>query len=157
MFSWLIWATLTAIAYFAQISDNAGAGSWITALTAAISFFIFFFAIFKGEKNITKGDWLTFIAALSAIPVWMITDNPLWSVIIITVIDALGFYPTVRKSWDKPEEENMFHYFMAGLKFVLAVMALDNFSIITALYPLSLVFMNFAFIALVFVRKRAKA
>lgn len=153
MFSWIIWASLTAIAYFAQISDNAGAGSWVTALSAIICFFIAGFAFFYGEKNITRGDWITFIAALSAIPVWLITDTPLWSVLIVTVIDALGFYPTFRKSWNKPYEENMFHYSTASIKFILAVFALNHFSIITALYPLSLVVMNFVFVFLLIIRR----
>jgi len=155
MFSWLIWATLTAIAYFAQVSDGAGPGSWVTGLSAGISFFIAGYAFFYGEKTITRGDWLTFIAAIAAIPVWLITDNPLWSVIIITIIDALGFYPTFRKSWMKPYDETMFHYIMAGTKFILATMALSNVTIITALYPLSLVLMNFVFVALLIVRRRA--
>lgn len=154
MFSWLIWATLTAIAYFAQVTDNAGPGAWITALTAIISFIIVGFAFFKGEKNITRSDWITFIAAIISIPVWLITDNPLWAVIIITVIDALGFWPTFRKSWMKPYEETSIHYFMASLKFVLALIALDNFTVITALYPASLVFMNGAFLVLLFMRRR---
>ena len=158
MFSWLIWASLTAIAFFAQISDNAGPGAWITGLSAAISFFIFFYAFFKGQRDITKSDCITFITACSAIPVWLITENPFWSVIMITIIDALGFYPTFRKSWNKPHEENLFHYFTAGLKFVLAVIAIDHYSVVTTLYPLSLVVMNFLFLTLVIIRRaRLKA
>lgn len=155
MFSWIIWATLTAIAYFAQISDNAGPGAWVTGLTALISFIIVGLAFFKGEKTVTKSDWATFLAAASAIPVWLITDNPLWSVIIITVIDALGFYPTYRKSWMKPYEETAFHYVMAAIKFLLAVVALENFTVITALYPISLVIMNGVFVALLITRRTA--
>ena len=155
LFSWLIWGTLTAIAFAAQISDNAGPGAWITALTAVISFIIVVYACFVGEKEISRGDWATFISALIAIPVWLITDNPVWSVWIVTIIDALGFYPTYRKSWYKPHEETVFHYFMAGLKFVLALMALENFTLITALYPFSLVVMNGVFVILILMRRRA--
>lgn len=154
MFSWLIWASLTLIAFLAQVSDNAGPGSWITALTAIMSFIIVGLSCFKGEKSITRGDWITFLTALTAIPIWLITDNPLWAVIIVTIIDALGFYPTFRKSWLKPFEENALHYFLAALKFILSLVALDNFSIITALYPASLVFMNFTFLVLLYIRRK---
>ncbi len=153
MFSWVIWAVLTAIAFFAQISDNAGAGSWITGLAAFLSFFIAGYAYFYGEKVITKGDWLTFLCAISAIPIWLITNDALLAVLIITVIDALGFYPTFRKSWNKPYEENITHSFLSAVKFILAVMALDNTSIITALYPISLIFMNLIFVAFVIWRR----
>jgi hypothetical protein len=153
MFSWIIWASLTAIAYFAQIFDNAGAGSWVTALTALISFFIAGYAYFYGEKNITRSDWLTFIAGLTAIPIWLVTENALYSVIIVTMIDALGFWPTMRKSWAKPHEETLVHYTLAGLKFALACLALENISWITALYPLSLVIMNWTFLIFVLWRR----
>lgn len=155
MFSWLIWATLTAIAYFAQVTDNAGPGAWITALTAVMSFVIVGFAFFKGEKDITGSDRITFLAAILSIPVWLMTNNPLYAVLIVTIIDALGFWPTFRKSWMKPYEEAATHYFMAALKFVLALIALENFTMITALYPASLVFMNGVFLLLLFVRRKA--
>ena len=154
-FSWIIWATLTAIAFFAQVSDNAGPGAWITATTALISFAIVILAYVKNSnQEITKSDWITFLAGLSAIPLWIITQTPLWSVILITLIDALGFYPTFRKTWFKPSEELPLHYIIAGLKFILALYALENFTMITALYPLSLVIMNFAFLILLYYRRK---
>ena len=153
-FSWMIWASLTAIAFFAQLSDGAGAGAWITGTTALISFIIVILAYLKnGKQQITKSDWIVFLAGLTAIPLWIITQTPLWSVILITVIDNSGFYSTVRKSWIKPFEELPFHYFTAGAKFILSLLALENFTIITVLYPLSLVISNFLFLAMLYYRR----
>ena len=53
-FSWLVWASLTGIAFFGQIFDKGGAGAWVTGFTAVVSFAIFFLALKKGEKNITS-------------------------------------------------------------------------------------------------------
>lgn len=153
-FSWIIWATLTAIACVAQISDGAGPGAWITGATAIISFGIVILAYLKrSQQIITKSDWITFIAAVSTIPLWLITNTPLYSVILITIIDGLGFYPTFRKSWSKPYDELPFHYITAGLKFVLSLIALENFTIITALYPFSLVVMNWVFLMMIYWRR----
>lgn len=49
-FSWLVWASLTGIAFFGQLSDDAGPGAWVTAVTAAISFVIFALALKKAKK-----------------------------------------------------------------------------------------------------------
>lgn len=153
-FSWIIWATLTAIAFFAQISDEAGPGAWVTATTAVISYLIVVLAYLKRhDQTITRSDWITFLAAIFAIPLWFITDTPLWSVIWITIIDGLGFYPTFRKTWAKPSDELPFHYGVAGLKFIFALFSLENFTLITALYPFSLVIMNFTFIAMLYWRR----
>lgn len=149
-FSWAIWALLTGIAFVAQVSDGAGAGAWAIGFTALVCGLISIFAFAGyGEKSITRGDWISLIFCLSAIPLWIITEDPLWSVLLITTIDMVSYYPTFRKSYIKPYEENLFHYSVATLKFVLSMMALENISIITALYPASLIFANVIFVMMV--------
>jgi len=154
-FSWFTWSTLTAIGYFAQISDNAGLGAWVMGLSALISYFITILAYIKRRQIIiTKSDWVTFIACMAAIPLWLITDTAFWSVIWITFIDLLACYPTFRKTWFHPNDELPFEYYMAALKFVLSLFALNNYTVITVLYPLSLVIINSAFLIMQFYRKQ---
>ncbi|PZO85412.1 MAG: hypothetical protein DI626_07485 [Micavibrio aeruginosavorus] len=154
-FSWLIWGILTAIAFAAQITGGGGVGAWVTGFTAATSLIIVALALFKGEKNVTKSDWLTFVTALLAIPLWYFTKNPLNAVILITIIDALAFYPTFRKSWHRPYEENAFTFTLSGIKFIFATLALETLNITTSLYPLSLVFMNGVFVIMILWRRKA--
>lgn len=153
-YSWLVWALLTAIAFAGQLHDNGGAGAWVTGVTAAISFLIFFLAINRGEKNVTRSDKINLAAALLAIVLWLLIGDPLFSVILITIIDFLGFLPTIRKSWHKPHEETLIHYVLAGLKFVLAIMALETYTITTWLYPASLVAANLFFVIMLITRRK---
>lgn len=154
-FSWLIWALLTAIGFAGQISDSAGPGAWVTGFTALACFSIFIAALFKGEKNITKFDWSCLWLSIAAIPLWMITSTPLWSVILITVIDTVGFLPTFRKAYLKPFEETVITFTISTVKFVIAIIALTNFSVVTILYPASLVIMNGAFVVMIYMRRVA--
>lgn len=153
-FSWLVWASLTAIAFAGQLYAGAGPGAWITGLTAVISFIIFGLAIRKGEKNITFSDKANLLGAFVALAVWPFMKDPLLSIIIITVVDFLGFIPTIRKSYYKPYEETLIHYVLAGLKFVLAIVALENYSLTTWLYPTSLVAANLLFVPMLLIRRR---
>ena len=73
---------------------------------------------------------------------------------LITVIDALGFVPTFRKSYSRPFEETAVTYAISGLKFVVAILALENLSLVTWLYPASLVLMNGLFVGMVLTRRR---
>ena len=114
-------------------------------------------SFFKGTFDPTRSDWGTFIAALAAIPLWLATDNPLYAVILITIIDALAFWPTIRKAYFYPREELMFTYTLSGLKFFIALLATQSFSLITVLYPASLVLMNWLFVAMVLARRRVLA
>ncbi|MCA9330926.1 hypothetical protein KC957_02680 [Candidatus Saccharibacteria bacterium] len=153
-FSWLVWGTLTGIAFFGQLADGAGAGAWVTATTSLISLVIFFLALQRGEKEIKFSDKLNLLGAGVALVLWAVTSGPLLSIILITIIDFLGFLPTIRKSYYKPQEETLIHYVFAGLKFVLGIMALDNYTVVTYLYPLSLVLANWWFIIFLVVRRK---
>ena len=156
-FSWIIWTLITAISFTAQWTGDAGPGSWATAATTVFCALISVLALVKGEKNITRGDWISFIAALMAIPLWHFTKEPLYAVILITLIDALGFYPSFRKAWLRPWEEMYFTFLLSSVKFGFAVMAIEDYSLVTALHPSSLVFTNFAFVLMLFWRRHGPA
>ncbi len=153
-FSWFVFGVLMVIGFIAQISDHAGAGAWVTGFSALVCFFIAGLSVFKGTFTPTRSDWIAFTGALMAIPIWMMTDNPLYAVILITIIDVLAFYPTFRKAYILPHEELLFTYLLSVVKFILGVMALENISVITALYPVSLIVMNGAFILMVLSRRK---
>ncbi|MBL4590003.1 MAG: hypothetical protein JKY11_08000, partial [Alphaproteobacteria bacterium] len=117
--------------------------AWATGFTAVSCIIIAFIAIFRGEKNITKSDWFSFIGALSAVPLWLITQTPFYSIILITLIDISAYYPTIRKSYIKPHEEISSTFILNGLKYLIALFALNHYSVITALYPFSTMLAEF--------------
>jgi hypothetical protein len=156
-FSWFIWGVLTAIGFAGQVAGGAGPGAWVTGLTAAVCFIISIIGFTKGRKNIILVDWLSLLGAAIALYFWYLTKNPLIAMILITIIDALGFFPTFRKSYFRPHEETLSTYFLSGLKFLLSLFALNNFTVITSLYPLSLVVMNWLFIGMLVIRRRQLA
>lgn len=110
-FSWLVWGILTGIGFFGQRADNAGPGAWVTGFTAVVCLIVFILAIFRGEKQIVLVDWLSLFGAFVAMGLWALTKGPLLSVILVTIIDALGFFPTFRKSYFKPSEKRPFSIF----------------------------------------------
>jgi hypothetical protein len=145
IFSWLNWGLVTGIGAYAQMSLNGGPSAWVLAVVSATCLFIAFIALFVGEKNITKSDWFAFIGALLAIPIWVITDNPVMAIIVIITIDVLTYYPTIRKSWNDPWGEPPMSYFWAGLRYFLALFAVDNPSIETLVYPFFLMATDWGF------------
>ncbi len=153
-FSWFIWSILIGVAFFGQISDNAGPGAWSLGISAVLCFGVFIFALKQGEKNIVKSDWISFIGALVSIILWLITKTPLFSVILVMIIDALAFYPTFRKSYFKPYSETLITYVLSVTKLVISLFALTNVSIITALYPLYLILANGSFAVMLVIRRK---
>lgn len=153
LYTWLVWSILPTIAFFAQIHDNAGPGAWVTGMTALSCIITSVLALKYGEKNITRGDRWALAASLLAILPWLVTDDPLWSVILVAIIDTVAFIPTFRKSWDKPYEENLSSYNLHSLKMTLSMFALTNVTWVTILYPLSFVAVNIVFTGYCYARR----
>ena len=153
-FSWLVWGILNAIAFAGQISDNGGPGTWAVGLTAAALFAIFGLALFKGEKNIKPFDWFCLASAGIALVPWLLTSEPLLSVILITIIDLFGFLPTVRKAYKKPHQETLSTFILNTLKYFLIVLALRQYTFVTTLFPAAVALMNGLFVAMLLVRRR---
>ena len=155
MFSWIIWTLMTIIILVAQIVDGAGAGAWSTAVVLIPCVFVTVLSFtWRGEKYITRSDWAMFLTGIATIPLWIVTEDPLWSVIIICAIDALAFGPTFRKGWAKPHEEATFMYGLNIPRHALSTLAISNYSLVTALYPVMLVVMNTAMYLMLKARRR---
>jgi uncharacterized protein with PQ loop repeat len=152
-FSWLIWGILQSLVFFAQTSKGGGAGAWAVGAPALLNLTIFVIAIFRGEKEITRVDKASLLLALFGIALWAITTNPLWSVVIATGVDVVGFVPTFRKSYKKPNEEAVAVYALSAIAFGISLFALQSISITTVLYPASLVVTNAVFVAIVMMRR----
>ncbi len=155
IFTHLVWGTITLIAFAAQIYDNAGPGAWVMGLSAFCCLLQAALAFKYGDKkDITHGDKIALGASLLAIIPWLLSRDPLWSVILIAVIDGVAFYPTIRKSWRKPWDENLTAYNMASFKFVLSLLAMTNFTIVTTLYAFTVIVLNSSFSLMCLIRRQ---
>ena len=142
IFTWAVWAIITILAFLAQWQSGGGAGSWTTGATSLLTVFIALISLKYGSRDITESDTIIFIAALIAIIPWWLTKNPTLSVIILTAIDVLAFFPTIRKTIKYPESETLSSYILHSIRHGLSVTALSHYSIATYLFPLALSLMN---------------
>jgi hypothetical protein len=136
VFSWVIWALGTFVVFFAQLAGGAGVGAWPIGVSAAITTSVAVLAWSRrGDTAITRADWAFFVAALSALPCWFVTADPLWAVVILTLVDLIGFGPTVRQGWSRPHDESAAFFALAAVRNLLVVLALEHYSTTTVLFP----------------------
>jgi len=154
IYTWFIWGLVTAIAYGLQVGAGAGVGSWVTLAVVIVCFFIFFLGLRNGKKDITKSDTIFFLLSLVALFLWLVAKQPVWSVILVSSIDMLGFIPTIRKSWNKPYSETLFSYELNSFRHGLSILALQQYSIITWLYPATWVIANGLFSIMLIIRRK---
>jgi len=155
VFSWVVWGTTTFVVFLAQLEDHAGVGAWPIGLSGLITILIAFVAFLKrADISITKKDWLFFIVALSALPFGYWVANPLWAVVILTVVDLLGFAPTLRKVYHAPTSEPISFIALFLVRNIFVIMALEHYSITTVLFPAAIAIACSVLIATIVIRKQ---
>lgn len=136
VFSWVIWGATTFVVFLAQLEGKGGAGAWPIGVSGVITLLIAILAYVKrADITITKTDWLFLVSALSSLPLWYFTSDPLWAVVILTIVDVLGFGPTVRKAYGDPHSESLLFYGMFSIRNLLVIAALEEYSVTTVLFP----------------------
>ena len=136
VFSWVIWGTTTFVVFLAQLEARGGVGAWPIGVSGSITMLIAMLAYVKrADVAITKTDWLFFSAAMSSLPLWYLTSDPMWAVVVLTAVDLLGFGPTVRKANASPYSESLTFFALFAVRNSIVVMALENYSVATVLFP----------------------
>lgn len=158
MYSWFLWSFVTFIVFALQVSGGAGSGAFVTLAAALCCFAVIVLGfIYKSRVEIVWIDTVFLILAIIALGLWLIAKQPVLSTILMTIIDLLAFAPTVRKSWNKPYSETLAFYFLNTFRFGLAAIALQKYSIVTALYPITWLVTNSLFALMIAVRRKQTA
>ncbi|WP_414729960.1 hypothetical protein [Zhongshania aliphaticivorans] len=155
VFSWVIWGITTIIVFFAQLDADGGRGAWPIGVSGTITLYIALLAYQRrGDTKITRSDWLFFCAALSSLPIWYISADPVFAVIVLTTVDLLGFAPTLRKAYHQPYAESLTFFGLFALRNGLVVLALASYSLTTLLFPVAVGIACLFLIILVVFRRR---
>jgi hypothetical protein len=156
-YSWLVWSLLQGVGVIAQFQAGAGYGAWGLTLGAFFCFTIFVLSLKFGTKNITKFDSACLAASLIAIVFYIVFKNPLWSIVLVSLIDFIGFLPTFRKAYQEPETETASAFALSALANFFSLLAIQDYSVTTVLYIASLVVTNVSFVSMLLIRKRILA
>ena len=152
-FSWLLWGAVTGVDTFAQFDLDAGPAAWALAFVSATCLLIAALAFFIGERDYTRSDWIALVACVTAIPVWKATQNPLAALFVVMAIDALTYWPTVRKSFNKPQTEPPISYGFAGMRYFLMLFAVPDPTWENLMYPFFLMVTDWGFGVYIVIRR----
>ena len=154
VFSWILWGTTTFIVFLAQYSDEGGAGAWPIGVSGLITLYVAGLAyVKKSDVTISKSDWIFFSIGVWSLPLWYITSDPLWAVVVLTFIDLVGFIPTFKKSYIRPHDEHLGFYVLMTARNFISVLALQNYSLTTVLFPAAVGLAALLFVIMVIARR----
>ncbi|MDD9912227.1 MAG: hypothetical protein OXR68_02880 [Alphaproteobacteria bacterium] len=152
-FTWLLLGSVTSVGTWAQFEMGAGPSTWAMGFIALTSLFIATLSFFIGEKDYTKSDWVALIVCFMAIPIWKMTDNAIWAVTIVVIIDILSYWPTIRKSYNKPHTEPPISAVISGVRYLFVILAVPEPNFGNMMYPFYLLLVDWGFALYIVIRR----
>lgn len=111
-------------------------GAWPIGVSGSMTIVVAVLAYVKrADIAITHTDWLFLALAMSSLPLWKLTSDPLWAVVVLTIVDVLGFGPTLRKAYSFPHSESLLFYCLFAVRNLLVIGALESYTATTVLFP----------------------
>lgn len=153
-YTWLIWTITQGTALAGIWYGGGGAGSWAILVSTIVVFLIFLLSLKYGTKNITKTDTVILILAIVAILVWWKLNNPIAAILMVTLIDFLGFIPSYRKTFHEPWSETLISWIGSAVSYIFAIIALREYNVLTLTYLATMIIANIIMILICSVRRR---
>lgn len=150
----VIWFILTWIGFIIQMQAWGGPGAWVlwaTSLTQLVSILLW---LKYWVASITHFDTYLLMLALLCIPVYLWVEDKIYALTLVIFIDFLWYIPTYRKTYENPYTENLFVWCISNTKYLMAMLALLQYSFYTLAYPLFLFIANWALIIIMIYRRR---
>jgi hypothetical protein len=156
-FSWFLWGCASAVAFLVQLARGAGPGSWVTFLTALACFVIWRITLRMNDWTFSRFDRACLIQGLGALVAYGIALLLALSLTLLagaaTAVDVFGYGPTIKKAWERPWSDDARSFFLNGLKFLPALLALRPWRIATSVYPFTILIVNVGVAALIMERR----
>lgn len=155
IYSWFVGGIVVFIIFGLQITSGAGIGSFVTLAAGLMSFLVIVLGLtHKSTVKIVWIDNVFLILAFITLGLWLIAKQPVISAVLSSLIEVLAFVPTVRKSWNRPHTETLQSYSLNTLRYSLAIFALQTYSLITAIYPVTWLLFNGCFSLMLVIRRK---
>jgi len=152
VYTWFVWALVGAIAFGLQVSGGAGFGSLGTLAATIVCLLVFGLGLRQGDRDTVASDMVFLGLSLVALVLWVFAKQPVASVILVSAVSLLGFVPTIRKSWNRPDQETLICYVSNTLRNGLGLAALQHVTLVTSLYMVTWLVANGAFSVLLVAR-----
>ena len=89
-FSWFLWGFVTGVVYLVQVSQRAGAGSWVVGFSAVICFLIGGISFFKEKWRFSFFDWFCLLAGLAIFAFYLLRSEKTRFPILLTNVLSMG-------------------------------------------------------------------
>ena len=154
IYTWIIWFITQSIGVLWMW--QWGGGIWVRwpAVGLLGLGIVIFLSIKYGTKDITTLDTSLLIWWLVAVWVYYLTNNPLRSLTIVSMVDIIWYMPSMRKTRKTPHSETLISWIGYCIANMCVILALAEYNINTLLYIGSILCCNTIMITIIILRRR---
>lgn len=134
--TWFIWAFVGIVLAISYKASGAEATIWVAVSEAVAPTIIALLAIRYGVGGTEKIDVVAFAGALVSLLLWWIFGSAVIALITNLAIDFFAALPTIKKSWNKPREEDRFAWSLTQTGNLFNLFAIDKIVFGVLIYPI---------------------
>ncbi len=155
LYSWLVGCSVATLSFIGQIIDkSAGLAAIATAMVAISCLMIVILSIRYGITKGTRLDKICLVTCAFLIGFWIFSGDNEISIILINLVNIIGFIPTVIKTYKLPQTETLISYELNIVRFTINIFALQTISIVSVTFPLTWLVCNIAFVLMTISRRK---
>jgi hypothetical protein len=148
--TWIICALLDACFIAAMISKGVLNGEMIGAATG--SWLIMLLSFWYGVPGWKRNDLVCLILAIIGLLLWISSGDATISIIISSLVIAIGSIPTFFSAWKNPEHEDRLAWLFFFLGAIFQLCALPSWTVVNATQPVSFAITETVMIVLLWIR-----
>lgn len=134
--TYVIWTVINVVIALSYISAGATTTVLLRIVAVGTSLLVLALSFKYGMGGLKRLDLVCFAVAGFAIALWLVSKNPVLAVYMSLAASTIGFIPTIRKSVEQPETENMMSWGITTVAALLNVMALTTLRPEIAIVPI---------------------
>jgi hypothetical protein len=143
--TWFFWAAFPMIAFAAQLTEGVGLIAWATFVAGVPPVLVLIGSFFNKDAywKIRPIDYGFAAAGILSVVAWQLTDIPNIALTFSVLADLFVALPTFAKAYRFPETESWLSYGVSALGFLLAVLAIhewtyEHYAFVVYLFVLNL-------------------
>jgi len=154
--SWWIWSFMGLVLALSYQFSGAENTIWVPYVEFLGPFLIAILSIKYGEGGLSnKTDIICLLGALVSIILWIIFNNPVVALITNLASDSFAIFPTIKKSFLRPEGEDFWAWFGTGIADMINLFAVERFTFAILIYPVYMLISDIIIVGILFVKKKS--
>ncbi len=156
--TWWILAIVSGIITISYFASGARETIWLpVAYTLAFTIIgLLSIKYGEGKPSLSLIDRISLAGALVSASVWLLVKSPIPTLFMSMVTELIGLGPTINKSYQRPWTENRLSWILATIASFLNVLAVGEWTVVIAGYPLYVLLTNSIIVYLIMRKKFAK-